>query len=210
MKPNMQNLPRIVATRKLGSERFHVGGDPLGFDLIEFWSWSASDLISNATRGVLAEFLVAKALGLSSRAVRQEWDAYDFKTPGGIKIEVKSAALIQSWYQRDFSKIQFSVKPTIGWSAETNFQDKVAKRHADVYVLAFLFHRDQDTLDPMDLQQWGFFVLSKEFLDGRTRSQHSITLPTLRRLKIQRYGYGQLAEAVKLIAEKEFRRNETS
>ncbi len=204
MSANMQqDLPWIKATRKSGHEPLRLSGQSLDFDLLDFWSWSTSDLVSNATRGRLAEFLVSKALGLSPNAVRQEWDAYDFKTTGGIKIEVKSAALIQSWRQRDFSKIQFTTKPTLGWDSDTNLQEKVAKRHADVYVLAFLFHRDQATLDPMDLAQWEFFLLSRKFLDSRTRSQHSITLPTLRKLGLQSYRYDQLAEAVKSIAAKD-------
>ena len=149
----MSDLPPIRAKRKSGEELFHADGETLGFNLREFWSWSASDLVSNATRGVLAEFLVAKALGLTPDAVRSEWEAYDISTPDGIKVEVKSAALIQSWAQESYSRVQFSVKPTLGWSSETNRQDKSARRHADVYVLAFMFHRDQETIDPMNVDQ---------------------------------------------------------
>ena len=55
--------------------------------LLDFWSWSASDLVSNATRGRLAEFIVANALGVES-GIREEWAAYDLATATGIKIEV--------------------------------------------------------------------------------------------------------------------------
>ena len=196
----LTHLPPIKAKRKSGEELFHADGKTLGFDLKEFWSWAASDLISNATRGVLAEFLVAKALALAPDAVRNEWDAYDIETPDGIKIEVKSAALIQSWTQRDYSRIHFSVKPTLGWSSETNLQEKTKRRHANVYVLAFLAHRDQATLDPMNVEQWVFYVLSRQLLDTRTRSQHSITLPTLKKLGLPAHPYAQLARAVRATA----------
>jgi len=43
----------------------------------------------------LAEYLVATVLGLN-QGVRNEWDAYDLETEAGLKIEVKSAAYIQS------------------------------------------------------------------------------------------------------------------
>lgn len=76
----------------------------LDFDVYGFWRWRCSDLVSNATRGVLAEYIVAKALGVAE-GVREEWASYDLTTPGGTRIEVKSAAYIQSWHQETFSDI---------------------------------------------------------------------------------------------------------
>ena len=57
------NLGRIETERKSGVEPLHANGTPLGVSLQEFWQWSGSDLISNSQRGILAEFLVAIALG---------------------------------------------------------------------------------------------------------------------------------------------------
>ncbi|AXG97954.1 hypothetical protein DVJ83_00840 [Deinococcus wulumuqiensis] len=42
----------------------------------DFWRWAYSDFLSNALRGVLAEYIVAQAAGCTHRA-RTEWDAYD-------------------------------------------------------------------------------------------------------------------------------------
>ncbi len=175
-------LPRIAASRKSGGERFHTLGVDGGFSLLEFWQWSASDLVSNATRGVLAEFIVAKALGISTDGVRTEWDAYDLETDSGIKVEVKSSGYIQSWSQERFSTISFGVKATRPWDATTSRMADEPMRTADVYVFAVLKHRDQPTLDPTDLAQWDFYVLPTSVLNARKRSQHSITLPSLRKL----------------------------
>ena len=60
-------------------------------------------------RGLLAEYIVAHALDLAD-AVRSEWDAYDLLLPNGIKLEVKSAAYIQSWYQKEYSNISFAIR----------------------------------------------------------------------------------------------------
>jgi len=46
------------------------GGERLPFGMEDFWRWSASDLLSNALRGVLAEFIVARALGIDTTAAR--------------------------------------------------------------------------------------------------------------------------------------------
>ncbi|MBK7706563.1 MAG: hypothetical protein IPJ30_12495 [Acidobacteria bacterium] len=105
----------------------HLTGDEnmpgLDTKVIDFWRWAFSDLMMNTARGVLAEFIVAKALGISTEGVRAGWDPFDLETEDGIKIEVKSASYIQSWAQNDYSKIQFSVAPKRGWDINTNKQE---------------------------------------------------------------------------------------
>ena len=176
------DLGRILVSRKTGDERFRAAGGDLGFTLLDFWQWSASDLVSNATRGRLAEYIVAKALGASTSGVRNEWDAYDLRTESGIRVEVKSAAYVQTWFQKKFSSIAFLTRPTREWDADTNRQSSDAKRQADVYVFALLGHRDKSTVDPLNIDQWQFYVLSTQALNARTRSQHSITLKSLEAL----------------------------
>jgi hypothetical protein len=53
-------LEELTITPKSGEEQFHVEGEPAGFNLLSFWKWSVSDLVSNATRGILAEYIVAQ------------------------------------------------------------------------------------------------------------------------------------------------------
>src|SRR5262249_45192325 len=125
-------LPPVDVTRKTGTEPFHDGPSPLHFNLLSFWQWSASDLVSNALRGRLAEFLVMQALGITG-GVRDEWGPYDLHTPDGITIEVKSAAYVQSWAQRGLSAINFDIAPTRFWDARTNTLATEVRRQAGVY-----------------------------------------------------------------------------
>ena len=163
-------LPRIEPKRKSGKETFRVGGNPVGFDLLSYWRWSASDLVSNVTRGVLAEYIVAQAAG-AVVPVRAEWDAYDLETPDRIKIEVKSAAYVQCWCQKKHSDVKFEVRPTEFWDAATSETDTEPRYHADGYVFALLVQKDQDAIDPLDLDQWQFYVLSRsEIAAHPTRS----------------------------------------
>lgn len=183
--------PKIRTARKDGNEKF-LGAD---FDLIDFWRWSASDLVSNATRGILAEYIVMKALGIEQE-VRDEWAAYDLLTPSGIKVEVKSAAFLQSWAQKELSLIKFSTRKTLGWDAEANLMGSEPKWQSDVYVFALLGHQDQTTVNPLDLSQWRFFVVATKILAARERSQHSITLASLERFA-EAVGYEAIADAVR-------------
>jgi len=188
-------LPPIIITRKSGAEPLHANGQPLPFDLLSFWQWSVSDLVSNVTRGRLAEFIVATALGISVSGVRNEWDAVDLITETGLRVEVKSAAHVQSWYQARLSDIIFRTPRTREWNASTNVLSTESRRQADVYVLALLHHQDKLTIDPLNVEQWSFFVVPTRFLNSRKRSQHSITLGSLRAL-YQPIPYSQLAAAV--------------
>lgn len=184
-------LDKISATIKSGEERLSYNDQQLKFTLLDFWRWSASDILSNATRGILAEFLIATAVNIDITKVRNEWSAYDLITPAGIKLEIKSAAYLQSWFQRSLSTISFSTKLARHWDSETNIQATVAKRHADVYVFCLLKHEDKSTVDPLNLDHWEFYVLATKELNDYTRSQHSITLKSLRSLT-STILYGQL------------------
>lgn len=174
------NLGRKLPSLKSGEERLRSNGTFLPTRLLDFWRWSVSDLLSNATRGVLAEFLVAVGLGCDTRTPRNEWDKFDLTTPEGVKVEVKSAAYLQSWNQPSgLSKISFSIKEALPWDADSNKQGTTKGRSADVYVFCLLHHTDKDTVDPLDLDQWTFFVRSIRELDRYTRSRSSITLKSL-------------------------------
>ena len=61
-------------------------------NLKDFWSWAYSDLISNAERGALAEYIVACALGVNSTE-RGSWNKYDLVTPEGIRSKLKPLAI---------------------------------------------------------------------------------------------------------------------
>ena len=178
----MENLKAIKTIPKNGNEELSFNEINIRFSLLDFWKWSVSDLMSNATRGRLAEFIVGTSVGLNPENLRDEWDAYDITSDNGIKIEVKSASYIQSWSQREFSKISFSIKKAKFWNADNGMSRGEAKRHAEVYVFCLLKHKNQETIDPLKLEQWEFYVLPTYKLDNYERSQFSITINSLRKL----------------------------
>lgn len=53
---------KIKIEQKTGDERLTFNDRETGFKLIDFWQWSVSDLVSNATRGRFAEFITLKSL----------------------------------------------------------------------------------------------------------------------------------------------------
>ena len=191
----MNDLSDIKASRKTGEEVFTGLGKSKLLILKDFWQWSSSDLVSNATRGILAEFLVASALELN-HGVRNEWDSYDLKTETGVKIEVKSAAYVQSWYQQKLSDITFNIRTTLAWDYKTSRFAKEKKRQADVYVFCLLHHEDKKTINPMDLSQWTFYVVSTKKIEQTCKDIKSISLSRLRKLNPMVCNFDGLKEAI--------------
>ena len=114
-------------TRLTGKEPFHHAGRALPSRALDFWSWVDSDLLSNALRGRLAEYLVAVDLGVAD-TIRTEWAPYDLEASGGISVEVKSSAYLQTWHQRCPSTISFGIAPTRAWDPDTGRYGSERKR----------------------------------------------------------------------------------
>ncbi len=197
----MDKYPEIEVARKNGEEKFHVNGNPLPHDLLSFWQWSASDLVGNAMRGILAEYIVTTAIGKVG-GNRTEWDAYDIETNEGVKVEVKSCAYIQSWSQKKLSAIQFSIRPTLGWDSKTNSYSTELARQSDVYVFCVLQHKNQETIDPLNMEQWTFYVLATSKLNQTVGGQKTITLGRLKELKPIIVSYGELSTSIQQSANK--------
>ena len=185
----------IKKTRKTGLEKFHYNSNEKSFSLLDFWQWSTSDLVNNTIRGILAEFIVARSLGITDN-IRSPWNAYDLLLPNGIKIEVKSSAYIQSWYQKELSNITFGIGKTRGYDELTNLLDSESKRQADIYIFCLLNHKIQDTIDPLDMDQWGFYILPTSVLDAEVGDQKRIGLNSLMKLNPFHVKYGDIAEYV--------------
>ncbi|KQT96418.1 hypothetical protein ASG53_15010 [Sanguibacter sp. Leaf3] len=161
--------------------------------VLDFWRWGMSELRTNTLRGVMAEFIVSRAVG-STAPGRVEWDPYDVVTPDGIRIEVKCGAYLQAWSQQRLSRIVFS-----GLSAR--LLDEAAGTYAgergynaDVYVFAVQTATSHDVFDVLDTRQWEFYVLSRARVEGT--GYRSLSLVTVRSLAATAVSVDQLAAEV--------------
>lgn len=171
--------PLIKCGVKTGNEPLTLSGVSVGTTVLEFWRWAQSDLLGNTLRGVFAEFIVAQALGIRCDEPRDAWAVVDLVTPEGIKVEVKSAAYVQSWFQKRHSLISFGYRATKPWDSTTGEHGSDAKRSANVYVFCLLKTKDRTKADPLNLDEWEFYVVPTAWLDKRERSQTSVTLASL-------------------------------
>jgi hypothetical protein len=162
-------------------EKLTNNGNPIGYKIIDFWKWRMSNLLNNTDRGALAEFIVATSIGLEDR-ITDSWHEFDLATDDGkIKIEVKSASYIQAWRQTNLSTIRFSIRKTRRLFPETNTYSDL-KRHSDLYVFCLLKHKDRETINPLKLEQWEFYVVKTAVLDEKYKNQISVSLSDLQKL----------------------------
>ncbi|MCP2637654.1 hypothetical protein K0817_013930 [Microbacterium sp. HD4P20] len=174
-----------------GDEPFIGAG---GATVLDFWRFAMSDLRTNNTRGYLAEFLVARSLGVV--AERVEWDDFDVLWEG-VKIEVKSSAYLQSWPQRRLSQIKFTNLRGREWGDITAGLAAEKTYKADVYVLSVHTIQHHDNYNPLDVAAWQFYILPRSTLVGL--NVDSLTLPTVARLT-NPIPYNGLADAIRTAA----------
>lgn len=174
-----------------GETTFTGAGENITLKLKDFWKWSASNLLDNTMRGMLAEFLVAKALH-AKEEIRQEWQAWDLTMQDGIRVEVKSSSYLQNWTQTNYSSIRFGIQPTRAWNPKTGTFDKESKRQSDFYVFCLLKNKDQSTLNPMAVNQWDFYIFPTEKVDRMFGNQRTIGLSTLLNVGAKNYSWEDL------------------
>lgn len=191
---------RLPVERLRGSERFkHTGNKD--FSVQEFWQYGFSSLNSNVLRGALAEFLVENALKENAEIeVRSPWGDYDVLYKGR-KIEVKCCSYIQDWDQNKLTTIRWS-----GLKAkELYYSEAVAKLSdlnqfsdykSDIYVLALFKHQDHATLDVLDVDQWCFWVLTKDKIKEISKNGGSVSFARLKKLGVEPVCFSDLPDAV--------------
>lgn len=187
----------VIASRCSGDEPIQSpDGAKIG-TLHDYWCWAHSDLIGNAERGKLAEYLVACALGIQNEGIRTEWDKYDLELNDGSKtygIEVKSSGYLQAWKQTKPSAINFGIQQTYGWDSKTAKYSSELRRQADVYV--FCVHKEQNPnkANPLELSQWDFYLLPTRVLDEKVPRQKRITLSALLKLGAEKVPFERIKE----------------
>jgi hypothetical protein len=176
-----------------GTERF-AGVDAT---VDEYWSWAHSDLRDNTERGVLAEFLVARAVG-STQKLRVSWDNYDVLTPEGTRIEVKASAYLQSWTQKQHSQLIFGRLSGLEFDASRNEFGSERRVRADVFVFCVQTERNPAAYDALDTAKWEFYVVGADTI--RAAGTRTVGMNWVRAQASGPVRFEQLAEAVRVAA----------
>ncbi|WP_052391627.1 hypothetical protein [Streptomyces sp. NRRL B-24484] len=159
--------------------------------VLDFWRYAMPDLRTNTTRGLLAEFLVHRAVGAVDR--NTEWESFDVLAPSGLRIEVKTSAYLQVWGQARLSDIRFSRLRGRTWTPEAGTSPDQSY-NADVYVFALHTARTHADYDPLDIGQWHFHVAPCTAV--KATGQASLGLAAVRRMCGEPVVYENLAQRI--------------
>jgi len=189
---------RKTITKLTGNENFLNSENK--FSVLDFWRYGFSNLNSNVLRGALTEFIVESALKDQKEIdIRNPWGDYDVEYKGK-KIEVKSCSYLQDWDQEKLTNIQWSglKAKSIYWSsAVSKFKTSEEKDYkSDIYVLGLLNHKETDTLDILNLNQWVFYVLSKDELKRVSNNKSAVSLAKLEKNNIKPMMFSELKEVI--------------
>lgn len=181
-----------------GNESFTYSLSAPNKKILDFWSWNSSDLLNNTLRGALAEYIVALAMDIDLSSPRQDWTEYDLITSNGIKIEVKCSAYLQSWKQLKLSEIRFGCSPSQVFADQKYAGERI--RHSDIYVFCVFECQDPEIANPMNLDQWTFYIIPTKTLDEKLGEQKTISLQSLLNLSPARARFHEISAYISSLA----------
>lgn len=140
-----------------GDEHFKVNGESR-FSVLDVWKFAYCQLPDD----VMAEFLVAKALGIDKSENNSYWTAYDMSYRKK-RIEVKSTVYVHPWNTEKVSQVRtFSIAPSKNsyWlDTPLPSADGDLERQSEVYVFCLNANQDIDKHDILNIDHWEFYVV---------------------------------------------------
>lgn len=161
-----------------GEEPFRRGSQRLPATVLDFWRWAASDLITNTFRGRLAEYIVALDLGVD-QSPRSAWLPWDLET--------------------GLSKPSFSIRRALAWDPKTNETLGPSRRWSDAYVFCLHHCREPSALDPLDLEQWSFFVLPTDRINAELKAAKSVGVGKVQSMAGAAIRFGEIKQRVEIL-----------
>ncbi len=186
----------------IGNEPFMIDGKNINMTMSDFWRWAYSDLNNSMVRSILAKFIVASSLKITTIKRKRVCDAgkiYDILSKDGYKINVSMAAYIQTLDENHPDQISFSID-TINSTGRTVTESEtdVLQRNSDIYIFC-LYKAQMENETPLNIDLWDFYVLSTKTLNDNKPTQKTITLPSLMQMnpaQCDYYGIGKTMQKI--------------
>ena len=143
------------------------------FSVLDVWRYAYCQLGDD----ILAEFLVAKALGVEKAENNSYWTAYDMSYRKK-RIEVKATAYVHAWNKKRVSQVRtFSIAPSKNdyWLdiPQPDGQVQNLQRQSEVYVFCLNANQDIENHDILDVDQWEFYVVPTYVINEYTKKYNN-------------------------------------
>ena len=170
-----------------GNEKFEYNGEALDYSFLDFWRFHYSNIYD--IQGRIAEFIVARALGITESQNDQYWTLWDM-TYRDMKIEVKETSYYHSYNEKGkYSTYRsFGIGMAHGSYDTAKSGNSEYKRQSDVYVFCLNTGYTAEESYPLNLNNWEFYIVPTSVINEKCGNNKSITLT-----RIQNMGYNALS-----------------
>ena len=161
-----------------GTENFTDKGIPIGLSIKDFWQFQYSNLWD--MQEYIAEFLVAKALGLNTPQNCNGWTLWDILYKNK-RVEIKTTAYYHSW--RTDGKV--SNQRVFGITkAYSKYKDPTSeyKRQNDIYIFCLNLGNTKENSNPLHLENWEFYVVPTKTINERCKDNKTISLGHIQKI----------------------------
>lgn len=173
-----------------GNESFTYNNNNIGITVIDFWRFAYSDLNSDP-RDYLAEYIVSYALGINKPFNKEGWTLFDILY-NEKRIEVKCTGYFQTWRTDEKTCKQrcFSIRP-----AHDNTKNTF-ERQNDVYVFCLLLGETREEANPLNLNNWEFYIVPTTLINEKCKTNKTISLNRIKKLGITATKYEDIKSKI--------------
>lgn len=195
-----QRKQELSAYHSYAPEEMFTHKDRELFSVLDFWRYAYSQL--EGLGDTIAEFLVAKALGIEKAENVNYWTAYDMAYRNK-RIEVKATQYVHPWNTKISKVRNFSIEPTSN-SYWGNGKDGVNdgnthSRQSEVYVFCLNSNMDIQSSNPLKVDDWVFYVIPTFEINTYCKDnpkQKKISLSVVKRLAKCGVAFDKLRDTV--------------
>ena len=174
-----------------GKEAFVLDGDALGFVFLDFWRFHYSNIYS--LHGEIAEFVVARALGVTEAQNSAYWTLWDTNYRNK-RIEVKATAYYHLWNESG----NVSKQRTFGITMANGSYDPAKSgnsefcRQNDVYVFCLNTGDTRESSNPLNLNNWEFYIVPTVVINEKCGNNKTISLGRIKSLGFSAKRYDEI------------------
>lgn len=185
---------RITRKKLTGKEIFMFDGHEVGFNLLDFWSFEYSNVYD--LQDEIAEFIVAKALGINLPHNKERWTLYDILYRD-TRIEIKETSYYHPWNENG----NISNRRTFGIGKAHSlyeFPDETDKyeRQNDLYIFCVVNGENRDTSNPLMLNNWDFYIVPTSIINEKCNENKTISLSRICSLGFTATKYDELRQKI--------------
>ena len=178
-----------------GKEKFIFDNQEQAFDMLDFWRFHYSNIYD--IQGRIAEFIVAKALGIHTSQNDQYWTLWDM-TYNDIKVEVKETSYYHSFNEKGkYSNYRsFGIGMAHGSYDATKSGNTEYKRQSDVYIFCLNTGYTAEESYPLNLNNWEFYIVPTRVIDEKCGTNKSITLNRIKNMGFAPKRYDEIKTTI--------------